>query len=48
METPIETRIERLLNQLENPTLTPKEIEIVQGKIDYLVKLVPQQIALPA
>lgn len=48
MDTPIEQRIERLLNQLENPSLTTQEIEIVKGKIDYLVTLMPKHIVLPS
>jgi hypothetical protein len=44
METPLEKRVERLLDQLENPSLTTQEIEIIKGKIDYLMTLVPSAI----
>lgn len=32
----IDTRITRLLNQLENPELTEPEITTIKGKITYL------------
>lgn len=32
----IEARVERLLNQLENPNLTEREVEKIQNKIAFL------------
>lgn len=39
MEEDINARIERLLDQLENPYLTSMEIEAIQGKIKFLQTL---------
>jgi hypothetical protein len=37
----IEERIERLLDQLENPHLKPYEVEAIEGKVQFLRSLQP-------
>lgn len=43
MATDIETRVERLLDKLENPNLLQAEARELERRIDYLQGLAAQQ-----